>query len=295
MERRTFLAGVAGVAAASSVGLAGCVGDSDGGAPEDWIPGPEVFEVEGYRAFSTSPSTIAEYRDSLTPSVVEEYESLILDWEVADPGLDDVARYTSGGTDQAGYIAVEHGLDEGMLASNLESDGFAGAGEYEGFDVYEAGGGASARALDGDRLVAASTPDDGTAIVEGVIDAGNGDADSYDEADDAVADVVKTIDTTDNFWLEGYQRITNTIAARGVFTDSVARGYSILLDDETVEASRVEVFVEDADVEESAITTYTEENPLFDGAQGLDWRVDGRMLVIEWTADPGALSLRQLG
>ena len=50
-----------------------------------------------------------------------------------------------------------------------------------------------------------------------------------------------------------------------------------------------------ADSSTSAITTYTEENPLFDGAQGLGWRVDGRMLVIEWTADPGALSLRQLG
>jgi hypothetical protein len=295
MDRRTFLAGVAGAAAASSVGLAGCLGGDGDAATTDWIPAPDLFDAEGYRAFSTAPSALAEIQDSLTPSVVKEYEERILDWQVADPMLGDVDRYTSGEKDDAGYIAVEHGLDSGMLASNLESDGFSAAGEHSGFDLYETGDGASARALDDGQLVAGVDPDDGGRVVEGVIDASGGDRERYHEANDAVADVVEAIDTTDNFWIEGYQRITDTVAARGIFTDSIARGYSILLDSETVEATRVEAFTEDADVEEAAINTYTEKNPLFDGAQGLDWRVDGRMLVIEWTADPAELSLRQLG
>jgi len=295
MDRRTFLAGAGSAVAASSVGLAGCLGDDGDAATTDWIPAPDLFDADGYRAFSTSPSALAEIQDSLTPSVIEEYESVVLDWQVADPTLEDVDRYTSGEKDDAGYIAVEHGLDVGILAENLEADGFAAAGEHAGYDLYEADGGASARALDDGRLVAAAAPDDGVGIVEGVIDAGNGDQERYHEANDAVAEVVGTIDTTDNFWIEGYQRQTNTIAARGIFTDSVARGYGVLLDAEEVEATRVEVFTEDADIEEAAINTYTEENPLLDGAQGLDWRVDGRLLVIEWTADPGELSLRQLG
>lgn len=296
MERRTFLAGVASAATVSTAGLAGCLGGgSDDGSPANWIPAPELFGTDGYRVLSTAPASLGEISDSLNPSVVDAYRSRILDWQVADPGFDDVARYTSGEEDDSGYIAVEHDLETGMLASNLRDDGFSEAGEHSGFDLYETGGGASARALDDGRLVAGVDADGGSDIAEGVIDAKDGDGTRYHDADDAVADVVETIDTTDNFWLEGYQRITNTIAPQGVFKDSVARGYSVLLDAETVTATRVEAFVEDADVESSAIETYTDQNPLFDSAEGLEWRVDGRLLVIEWTADPGALSLRQLG
>jgi hypothetical protein len=260
MDRRSFLSGIAGTAAASTVALSGCLGDSSG--PEsaaDWIPAPDLFGADGYRAFSTAPASLGEIQGSFNPSTVEAYGERILDWEVADPDLADVARYTSGShDDEAGYIAVEHDLDT-------------------------------------ETLVAGVDPEDGGGIVEGVIDASNGDRDRYHGADDAVSDVVGVIDTTDNFWLKGYRQNTNTVAARGVFRDSVARGYSIVLDDEEVEATRVEAFVEDADVEESAVETYTDENPLFDGAEGLDWRVDGRLLVIEWTADPADLTLRQLG
>jgi len=297
MDRRSFLSGIAGTAAASTVALSGCLGDSSG--PEsaaDWIPAPDLFGADGYRAFSTAPASLGEIQGSFNPSTVEAYGERILDWEVADPDLADVARYTSGShDDEAGYIAVEHDLDTETLVSNLRDDGFSSAGEYEGFDLYETGDGASARALRDGRLVAGVDPEDGGGIVEGVIDASNGDRDRYHGADDAVSDVVGVIDTTDNFWLKGYRQNTNTVAARGVFRDSVARGYSIVLDDEEVEATRVEAFVEDADVEESAVETYTDENPLFDGAEGLDWRVDGRLLVIEWTADPADLTLRQLG
>jgi len=295
MDRRTFLAGVASAAAASSVGLAGCLGDSDDGSAENWLPAPGLFGTDGYRAFSTSPAAVGGISDSLDPSVVEEYTSLILDWQVADPELADVERYANGEEDETGYIAVEHDLDRAMLASSLRDDGFAEAGEHSGFDLYETGDGSSARGLNDGQLVAGVDTDGGSRIVEGVIDAHNGDADRYHEATDAVADVVDAIDTTDNFWLEGYSQITNTVADRGVFRGSVARGYSLLLDEEEVEATRVEAFVEDADVEESAIDTFTGENPLFNSAENLDWRIDGRLLVIEWTADPSELTLRQLG
>jgi len=296
MDRRSFLSGVAGAAAASTVALSGCLGGSGSESAADWIPAPTLFGADGYRAFSTAPASLGEIQGSFNPSTVDAYTARILDWEVADPDLADVARYTSGSNDdEAGYIAVEHDLDTEMLASNLRDDGFGAAGEYEGFDLYETEDGVSARALSDGQLVAGVDPDGGVAVVERVIDTGNGDAVRYHEADDAVSDVVGVIDTTDNFWLEGYRRITNTVATRGVFTDSIARGYSILLDDEEIEATRVEAFVEDADVEESAIETFTDENPLFDGAESLDWHIDGRLLVIEWTADPSALTLRQLG
>jgi len=296
MDRRTFLTGAAGALSVSTVGLSGCLGSgSDDGSPADWIPAPDLFGADGYRAFSTSPASLAEIRDSLTPSVVDAYRSRILDWQVADPGLDDVARYTSGEKDESGYVAVEHDLDTGTLASNLRDSGFSESGEHGGFDLYETDDGASARGLADGRLVAGVDTDGGGDIVERVIDAEEGDATRYHGANSAVGDVVETIDTTDNFWIEGYRRITNTVAARGVFRGSVARGYSVLLDAETVGATRVEAFVGDTDVQSSAIETYTDENPLFDGAEGTDWRVDDRLLVIEWTADPGALTLRQLG
>lgn len=299
MNRRTFLTGVAGALSVSTAGLSGCLGfGSNDGSPADWLPAPDLFGTDGYRAFSTSPASLAEIRDSLNPSVVDAYRSRILDWRVADPGLDDVARYTSGEEEDSGYIAVAHDLDTGMLASNLRDDGFSESGEHGEFDLYETDDGASARGLDDGRLVAGVRAGDdagGGDLVEGVIDTEEGDATRYHEADDAVSEVVEAIDTTDNFWIEGYQQITNTVAAKGVFRDSVARGYSVLLDAESVEATRVEAFVEDASVDSSAVETYTDENPLFDGAEGLDWRVDGSLLVIEWTADPGALTLRQLG
>jgi len=222
MNRRTFLRGVAGTAAASTVALTGCLGDDSGSeSPVDWIPAPDLFDADGYRAFSTTPASLGEISDSLNPSVVDEYTELILNWQVADPELADVERYTSGEaeetgpgeTNDAGYIAVDHDLDTEMLASNLQEDGFAAAGEYEDFDIYATEDGASARGLDDGTLVAGVDPESGgEAVVGGVIDASRGEAPRYHEANDAISDVVDTIDTTDNFWIEGYQRNTNTIA-----------------------------------------------------------------------------------
>jgi hypothetical protein len=239
--------------------------------------------------------------DSLDPQTMADYRSQILDWEIADPEPSDVSLYVSGNANipreenDAGFIAVEHELDGEMLASTLLDSGFEEAGTHQGYDIYETSDGLNARGLADGTLVAGAGPIGATPIVEGVIDTYEGEATPYEADDDAIADVVDAIETDGNFWVEGYPSITNTIAEQGVFEGSVGRGYSITLDADTIEAIRVEAFSEDSTVREEDIDTYTESATLFDNANGLDWEDDGNMLRIEWTMDPGDLSIGQMG
>lgn len=300
MDRRTYLRGVAATATASVAGLAGCLGSGSKTAL-DWMPTPDVFGQDGYRAFVTPPAAVGEIGDSLDSQTMAEYRSRILDWEVASPDPSDVSLYVTGTANipreenDAGFIAVEHDLDGEMLASNLLDSGFEEAGTHQGYDIYETSNGLSARGLADGTLVAGAGPVGATPIVEGIIDTYDGESTRYEGDNDAIADVVDAIETDGNFWVEGYPQITNTIAGQGVFKGSVGRGYSITLDTDTIEAIRVETFAEDSGVGEEDINTYTDSATLFDNANGLDWEVDGRMLRIEWTMDPGDLSLEQMG
>jgi len=302
MDRRTYLRGVTATAVASVSGLAGCLGDDSASKTAlDWMPTPDVFGQDGYRAFVTPPSDVGEISDSLDPQTMADYRSRILDWEVADPEPSDVSLYVSGTANipreenDAGFIAVEHDLDGEMLASNLLDSGFEEAGSQEGYDIYETSDGLSARGLADGTLVAGAGPIGATSIVEGVIDTYEGESTRYEADDDAIADVVDAIETDGNFWVEGFPAQTNTVAGQGVFKGSEGRGYSITLDTDTIEAIRVESFSEDSDVRAEDIDTYTGSATLFDNATGLDWEVDGNMLRIEWTMDPGELSIGQMG
>jgi len=299
MQRRTYLRGVA---AAAAVSLAGCLGDDSGSRTAlDWMPTPDVFGEEGYRAFVTPPAAVGEISDELSASTMAGYQQRVLDWEIASPEPSDVSLYVqgtatiSGQESDAGFIAVEHDLETETLRSTLEDGQFQAAGEHEGYDIYETENGLSARGLADGKLVAAAGPVGATPVVEGVVDTYEGDATRYEGENDAIADVVDAIGTDGNFWVESYQQVTNTVAGRGVFEGSVGRGYSITLDTETVDATRVEAFAEDSSVDESAVEEYTSAATLFANGEGLDWEVDGRLLRIEWTMSPGALSLEQLG
>lgn len=302
MDRRSFLRGVAGAAAVSTASLAGCLGDGDSGTVAiDWVPAPEFVADTSYQVFSTAPESVGEVAESLDQSTLDAYRSQWLDWEVASPGMSDVERYTTGEADVPGdtgdsaFIAVEHGLDREPLAENLREDGFEAAGEYEGYELYDGENGQSARGLADGTLLAGVDPDGGVGLVEALIDASQGEIQRYHEASDAVADVVDAIDLGDNFRFRSYQKQTNTIARRGVFSGSVGRGYSLRIDGGTAEATRVEVFAEGSDVPEEAVQTFTGENPLFTGGEGIDWQIDSGLLAIEWTADVGTLTPNQLG
>lgn len=299
MNRRTYLRGLT---AAAGVSLAGCLGDDSASTTGlDWMPTPDVFGEEGYRVLVTPPAAVGEISDSLDSQTMANYRSQILDWQVADPEPSDVQRYVRGtanirqAENDAGYIAVEHELETDVLSSNLRDSGFREAGTYEGFEMYETDDGSSARALQDGIFVAAAGPVGATGIVEGAIDTYDGTADRYEEANDAIADVVDAIDTSGNFRIEGYRENTNTIPRKGVFRGSVARGYSITLDKETVDGTRVERFVGDSDINEADIDTFTDSSPVFENAQGLDWEVDGSTLRIEWTIDTADLTIRQMG
>lgn len=303
MDRRSFLRGVAGAAAVSTASLAGCLGDdgdSETGAI-DWVPAPEFVADTGYQVFSTAPASVGEVADRLDPSTVDAYSSQWLDWQVASPEMSDVERYTTGEADAPGetsnsaFIVVEHGLDREMLADSLREDGFETTGEYGGYEVYERGDGQSARGLADGSLLAGVDPEGGAGLVERLVDASEGEIQRYHEASDAVADVVDAIDLADNFRFRSYQAQTDTIARQGVFRGSIGRGYSLRLDGETAEAIRVEVFEEGSDVSEEAVQTFTGENPLFTGGEGIDWELDGRLLAIEWTTDVATLTPNQLG
>lgn len=302
MDRRTYLRGVAATGALSMAPLAGCLGDeSESKTALDWMPTPDVFGEDGYRAFVTPPAAVGEISDSLDPTTMADYRSRILDWEVADPEPSDVELYVNGTASIQGqegdvaFIAVEHDLETETLASNLRGSGFEESGEHEGYDIYETSDGLSARGLADGQLVAGAGQVGGRPIVEGVIDTYDGGDPRYEAENDAIADTVETIETDGNFWVEGYQEITSTVSGKGVFKGSVGRGYSITLDSDTVEAIRVETFAEDSDVSEEAIESYTGTSALFDNATDLDWSSEGQQLRIEWTMDPADLTLEQMG
>lgn len=307
MERREFLRASGTIAAASAVGLAGCLGDSgDSFETTDWLPAPaELNEnLEYYSIFSTAPATVAEYEDQLSAETWENYQQKWLDWTIASPEAGEVTRYIEGQSPEVveqdegleiDFILVEHTLDDGTLADAIQEQGFEETDSHDGFDMYQTPDGAGARALDDGTLVATAATDDGVAVAEKIVDSGAGNADRYVDSSSEVSSITEALDTEHNFRFEDFQQITQTRSSRGVFEGSVGRGYSTVLEDEQVRAKRVEEFTEGTDIQQEGIRTFTDENPLFSGADNLETTTENNQLIIDWTADLGTLTLNQLG
>lgn len=312
MQRRKFLQVGGSLAALSTVGLAGCLGDDDddgAGDPPgtlDWIPAPGALHdsLEYYSTFSTAPATVQEYADQLPSATWQSYQSKWLDWTIASPDASEVKRYIQGNSPDTlekeegvtvEFIVVEHELDTDSLAESIREQGFQEQDGHEGFDVYQTSDGTSVRALDDGVLVATLTNDDGRDAAETFIDCKQGNVERYVDSSDTIGTVTDTLETTHNFRFEDFREITNTRSAMGVFEGSIGRGYSTLLEDDQVSAKYVEKFVEDTSIKQSDLDTYTSQDELFENADNLEMNVDGSRIIIDWTSEFGALSVDQLG
>lgn len=300
LRRRRVLQSVGSLAVLSTAGCLG--GETSTGtpgvdAPEAWVPDPEnlVPALDHYQIFSSTPAAVREHADRLDTATWEQYRAEWLDWEVASPDPGDVERFTRGGDVDAGvgFGVVTHDLGADTLRENLQDIGFEADGSYEGFDRFVSADGRQARALAGRRLVVAQSVEDVDSVVETVVDTGLGTTDSYSERD-ALTNLTTALSTDGNFRFSTHDPITVGVSEEGVFTDSVARGYSLTLDGEFT-ARWGERFREDAEIPVDALEVYARNGDIFAGASDVEIRTGDNLGVVEWTVDPGVLSLNQLG
>ena len=282
--------------------VAGCLG---GGGPESpgtdqpggWVPTPERMhsDLDHVQTFSTAPATVEEFADSISGSTWEQYQTEWLDWEIADPEPADVERFTRGGDTNVGvgFGAVTHSLDGDVLRENLRSVGFEEADTYEGFDIFAGPDGNRARGLNGTRLAVGRHPTDATGVVETVVDTGLGNGDRYRDREE-LSDLVTALDTGGNFRFATFPRNDASVPADGVFRGSLARGYSLAPGEEFT-GKRGEWFADDAGIPNEEMKQYVRSNPLFEGAANVELLTGENLGIIEYTIDPGTLSLNQLG
>jgi hypothetical protein len=312
MKRRAYLK-TGSLAALSTTALAGCLGGDDDESTDsdasilDWLPVPTALdeELEDYDAQSTAPSTVQEYADDLNGDVWQAYQNTWLDWNLADPAATDVDRLIVGtgdagrGTDEVKNITiniVEHSLDEGMLIDNLEADGFESADSYAGYDVYQRNENTEFRAIGDGALLLAERDAGGRQVLEALIDAKRGEVDRYHQANpDDVGSVIDSINTDHNFEFDDHPEITETKGRQGTFSGSIARGFGNTLGSPEVDLKYVEVFVEGADIRQSAIDAYIDNAAIFDGTDDVDNRIEGNRLIFEWSVRIDELNSVQLG
>lgn len=310
MKRRGFLS-AASAATLSTVALAGCTDDNGGATDSEdpalkWFPVPEALheDLPDYKISATAPAIVGEYSDNFNAETWQSYRTKWLDWAAADPKPDDVDRLIIGegkvnrGTKDVTDLIItiaEHSVERETITGNLEVDGFESTDAYEGFDLYKNEDGSDMRALDDGVLLSARLESGARTILEGLIDSSTGTVDRYYKANESVESVIDTIDTDHYYQFDQYPEITQTNGSSGLFSGSIARGFSNVLDDPEVDMRYVEVFKEGTDVKQAEIDSFIQSAAIFNTSGEVDHHIEGNRLIFEWSTRIDQLNITQLG
>jgi len=293
-SRRETLRAAAALAAASVTGLAGCLGDSDGGGQTDpavgnWLVAPVVytFDLGGFAVAGQSPSSFAEtaalsatQQDSLAESLRERVPSVEL--APADVALVfDVGD--SGRSQGPGYTVAVGDIDAEAARSGFSDSGFERVGERRGLSLHRQETETLDRVAavgDGGLVTVTDPGSDPLTLTEHVVDTRTGANPRYTDTSpgfDSILDAVVPGDGFSLLFAPGGPA-PETVIEEGRFEGQIGSGVSYTLGDPDAEFVSARLFRDAGDVIVSEMKMWAETAALpFDG---VEVEADGRLAVV---------------
>jgi hypothetical protein len=307
MDRRTVLRGVCGtVGVAALAGCAGLLGQgTDASDGTSWLPAPGVvssgYGVSQYNALLTSPTSVSNHREVLGPDW-ESYQSRWLDTEYAFPTASELDVVASGVSEAGELFRVESGsVDSGRIAERLDVEGFeVASGGDPDYSYYVSEDRRRGHAVNDSAIVTAQIPEDSDSadpsefdfvgLLDAIIDSNQGVAERYTEETSALVPLANQGLSGDSILYDYHGDRFDTESTEdldpvaGEFTDHVATGQGQQLSGETTSVTFVlafeneETFIQNPI--ESNVDTYVTESPQFQSWREVDWRREGRTVII---------------
>lgn len=284
------------------LGLAGCIetisGGSGGGTESfgtvgEWLPAPTEFDtgLEHYSVSAGSPSGKAA---QVSESVFEGTFRPSL--QFANPTAADTDLRISGNGSaqnsayQISFSAYVGSFDPDWVGDNiLRNDQFEQGQDYEGFNVYNSGGGQTQAAIAVSESaylraeVTANDPDAERAVTF-IIDSSLGNVERYAEEHPDMPALADGLPSGHEFSAETFEPVANTNPANGMFENLVGRGSTTRINGAVNENTQVLQFTDEGDIRERDIEEYVVESGQFSNYRGRpEFSIDGPQVTIEGT------------
>lgn len=294
-RRQLLRRGSGALGSVALVGTAGCTGrlpnPTGSGRPDytRWMPAtlqevspPVRFTAENYSSFAAD-------RDELDDDLLERLDELERHWKPADVPWEDVTMALKFN----GAVVVQAEFERDEVLEDYAAENFETEDQHGGFAVLLGPEGKLAAAVGDDTLVT-WWGTDSVAVVENIVDAGNGDSERYADASEDFDELTGALGDGDYIDGETMEKTTTHDPEDGHFGNVVARGESWRIDGATTDGRWVLVFEGDgADTDD--LRDWFESREQNDG-----WSVygewedprysrDGRLGIVEATIDTSEL------
>ena len=294
-RRRVLRTGGTLLAGGLTVGLGGCLqsdgtgtptddgddggggGDGDASAPAfaDWLPAPTALGTDHYEFTAADPGAIYAHESAVEGS--------------AFGGLTGATRPLDGITlsDLSGLYLIGGGMvltgdiDAATFRSFLQAEGYTEGQTYHGYTFYTGGPGGTA-AVSSDTAIRAGTLGDAAGEVEAIIDAKQGMADRYVDANDDCRTLLSRLGS-------GAVAGGRTHDEAAFLDGVVADGFRWRLDGSTASFTGAFVFESQSAVDTAAVDDLVGEHTVFDPLGSPSVSAAGRTAVVEGTADTGSV------
>ncbi|RXK50186.1 hypothetical protein [Halorientalis pallida] len=296
-RRRVLRTGGTLLAGGLTVGLGGCLqsdgtdtptddsdddGDDGGGgggslpAFADWLPAPAAMGTDHYEFTAADPSAIFEHESAVEGS--------------AFGGLTGATEQLDGITlsDLSGLYLIGGGMvltgdvDADAFRSFLAATGYAEGETYHGYTFYTGGPGGTA-AVSSDTAIRAGTLGDAREKIEAIIDAKQGTADRYTDANPDCRTLLSRLGS-------GAVAGGRTHEEAAFLDGVVADGFRWRLDGTTASFTGAFVFESQSAVDTAAVESLVAERAVFDPLSSPSVSAAGRTAVVDGTADTGSVS-----
>ncbi|NHN42153.1 oligoendopeptidase F family protein [Halorubellus sp. JP-L1] len=285
-------------AVSGAVAVAGCstiLGDGTAAAPGDWLYEPgTIADVDHYLALRYAPAAIADRAGDFDADVYDAMRAFGSDArDLVGFGFADTDAQLVFGRNSV--LAAEFDADD--VASTLKGEDFVAKGEYEGFDAYVGPDEDAAVGIGDDAVVVAQSTgifgsaDDAERILQAIVDANAGDAESYVEDDADFETLLDALDAGTIQSVRTHAETDSTDTDEGQFRGEVARGVTSTLVDDGVETTFALVFDEAADVDEGDVEDWVatnEDGGTFENFQRTEISVDDRVVLVTGTEPTSA-------
>jgi hypothetical protein len=292
-RRRVLRTGGTLLAGGLTVGLGGCLqsdgtdtptedGDDGGGgggsvlAFADWLPAPAAMGTDHYEFTAANPGAIFEHESAVEGS--------------AFGGLTGATRQLEGITlsDLSGLYLIGGGMvltgdiDADAFQSFLSANGYAEGETYHGYTFYTGGPGGTA-AVSSDTAIRAGTLGDAEGKIEAIIDAKQGMADRYADANPDCRTLLSRLGS-------GAVVGGRTHDEASFLDGAVADGFRWRLNGSSAAFTGVFVFESRSAVDTAAVESLVAEHTVFDPLASPSVTSDGRTAVVDGTADTASVS-----
>jgi hypothetical protein len=297
--RRGFLkTGVTSVVGIGTIGsLSGCfqlpaVGSGDGPAFTKWLHTPGEFDddLEHYGVDVIKPARVISNGDLFSDTVVDRVEGMFDD-QLEPAGVDTAALDWLAATNVTTVLSGSY--DESTVNATLENNDFEEESEVGGYTVFADVIEEQAFAVGADAIVRGEwVSESATAldVTKEALAVRNGDEPRYTEKRDTMDVLLGALDDGFQISAATFSAYQGDDAEVGWFEDSVGKGFSQSLSDDTSTFKHVAVYEDEGSVDTDDLEEWyeavEESGGEFATLDDVDCFSSGRTAILEGTVDP---------